>query len=423
MLTKEEEEKFRKRLDLVLFGFSHNFPFWAVLSERCKYSLTKNDYFCPTAGVDRNGHIVFNYNFVETLKNEQLLFLVAHEICHFIFEHSSRLGDRDHSIWNVAADYVINLMLYYQFKNMKFFIPNIAFDESWKYGDHNAHKYGGMAVEPVYQDLKKNPDNKWCKAIADEQNFIKDIVVSIFDENNSDIVSIRDRRVPLPKREGKSADKFSQEMKDHVRKALTEAFTLAKSQGCMSSDFERTIQNILKPRIDWISALKQRIRMGVSRLEKKDVTWSIPNRRFLDSDFVYPSPIGPESPKIAYAIDTSGSMSEEDITKAVSELEEIRKKFNAKIYFLDCDASVHSGRWIEPRENLPKLCGGGGTDFRPVFDNINKNKIKPDYCIFFTDGMGEFGSPQKHLNVLWVLTSDIDPPFGDVIRYNVLQEK
>jgi predicted metal-dependent peptidase len=54
-----------------------------------------------------------------------------------------------------------------------------------------------------------------------------------------------------------------------------------------------------------------------------------------------------------------------------------------------------------------------------VFDHLHKNGIKPDYCVFFTDGYGEFGETPK-LDVLWVMTSDVKPPFGEVIRYNDL---
>jgi predicted metal-dependent peptidase len=182
---------------------------------------------------------------------------------------------------------------------------------------------------------------------------------------------------------------------------------------------ERIINSHLKSKVDWVTALRQKMRFGTSRLEKKDVTWNFPNRRFLGGDFIFPSNIGPDSPKLAYAVDTSGSMSEEDLNNAIGELEDLRKKLNAKVYFLDCDAGVYSSRWISPFEPLPSLRGGGGTDFRPVFEHLKSNGIKPDYCVLFTDGYGEFGVDPK-LDVLWVMTSDVKPPFGEVIRYNDL---
>jgi predicted metal-dependent peptidase len=139
-------------------------------------------------------------------------------------------------------------------------------------------------------------------------------------------------------------------------------------------------------------------------------------------DMYLPGNVGPETPKIVYAIDTSGSMSEKDLSQAISELEDIRKRFRAKVYFMDCDAQVHGSRWIQPYEALPKLAGGGGTDFIPVFDHLVANRIKPDYCVFFTDGYGSFPDSKPPFDTLWVMTSDVKPPFGEVVRVNVPYE-
>lgn len=139
---------------------------------------------------------------------------------------------------------------------------------------------------------------------------------------------------------------------------------------------------------------------------------------------MFPSTIGPDSPKIVFAIDTSGSMSERDLKQAIGELEDIRKKFGARVYMMDCDAGVHSSRWLMPHEKLPLLQGGGGTDFAPVFQHLMEKRIKPDYCVFFTDGYGNFGDdPTNHFKVLWVITNqEVQPPFGDVVRVNVDNE-
>jgi len=412
VLTQEEEDKFRKKIDTILFAFAHHYPFWGVLSERCTYSVTKTAV--PTACVDKNGHIIFNYDFCEKLTEHQFLFLVAHEICHFVFEHNPRRSNRDPLIWNIAVDYAVNLMLWYQFENDRFIIKDGIFDASWKTGEP---LYDGMNAELIYSDLIKN-----AKVVK------VNILDILGDKENKEgeegegegITVVRDRRVPLPKKEGKSKEQADQELKDFVNKAICDAYTVAKSQGDLPSGLERIINSHLKSKVDWVTALRQKMRFGTSRLEKRDVTWNNPNRRFLDGDIVFPSNIGPDSPKLAYAIDTSGSMSEQDLDNAIGELEELRKKLNAKVYFLDCDAGVYSSRWINPFEPLPKLKGGGGTDFRPVFEHLNKNKIKPDYCVFFTDGYGEFGEDPK-MDVLWVMTSDVKPPFGETIRYNDLQ--
>ena len=41
-----------------------------------------------------------------------------------------------------------------------------------------------------------------------------------------------------------------------------------------------------------------------------------------------------------------------------------------------------------------------------------------DYVVFFTDGYGSFGD-DPGLPVLWVMTTDVEPPFGETIRVNV----
>jgi len=422
--TKEEQDSFRKKLDVIIFGFAHHFPFFGSVSERCRYSLTKDDSFIPTAGIDKNGHIIFNLNFVNTLDNKQFLFLVAHEIGHFIFEHSSRVMNRNHFLWNIAADYAINLFLFYQFGSKEYFpmIEKICFDKDWNVSSSD-NKYDKMNVEQIYNIVEKE---------AEKLPKIKiDVFIGSFDEDedgdgegggDSDkYVDIRERRVPLPNKKGKSKEQISREMKDYVRRAVSDAFNISKSQGLLPAGMERIIVSHLRPKIDWLSKVREKLRFGLDRLSKSDTNWGMPNKRFLDRDFVFPSYHGPNQPKIAYAIDTSGSMSEDDLKNAVAELDGMRKQLNANVYFMDCDADVYTGRWISSNQPLPCLQGGGGTDFVPVFKHLIDKKIRPDYCVFFTDGYGAFGEDPKTFNTLWVLTSDVKPPFGDVIRYNDLQ--
>ena len=128
MISQDQIARFRDDLETVMCKYSIEFPFWGVLSERVKFSLVTEGV--PTAGMTPDGHCMFNVNFIEELRtkhkdkfHKKLLFLTAHEISHFVFEHGDRQDDRDQMMFNVAADYAINLLLHYQFgKDKDYFI-------------------------------------------------------------------------------------------------------------------------------------------------------------------------------------------------------------------------------------------------------------------------------------------------------------
>lgn len=411
-VSSAERAEFRRDIETICYKFSMDFPFWGVISERCSYSLTK--HLVPTAGITRNGNIIFNVNFCKDLrvkhgdKNyaKKFLFLVAHEIAHFALDHADRCGERDAKKFNVAADFAINLLLHYQFGgDPNYFIEGGMLDE----------KYKDMSAEQIYELIKDSDE-------YDDWDF-GDIYVELTDEEVSEGSDcVRERRVPLPDTNGKTKEQVRKQIGEWINQAAQEAFAVAKQQGKMPGEFERAIGKLLRPQVDWLRALRQKLNFGISRTEKRDITWTSPNRRFLSGDVFFPSNIGPEKPKIVYAVDTSGSMSDADLNQAISELESIRQKFQAKVYFMDCDAMVQGSRWIEPFEPLPKLAGGGGTDFVPVFNHLIANRIKPDYCCFFTDGYGSFPDSKPPFETVWVMTSDVKPPFGEVVHVNVPYE-
>ena len=75
------------------------------------------------------------------------------------------------------------------------------------------------------------------------------------------------------------------------------------------------------------------------------------------------------------------------------------------------------GRWVRPIEPLPVPKGGGGTDFRPVFDHIEKNEVAPDVLVFFTDTWGEFPAEPPPYPVLWIVdVPGAHVPWGEMIH-------
>ncbi len=122
-------------------------------------------------------------------------------------------------------------------------------------------------------------------------------------------------------------------------------------------------------------------------------------------------------PNVACAIDTSGSMwSGPEIAESLSEVAGILNTLNSPVTFMACDAEVHSfGKTCDIQAVRKMLKGGGGTDFRPVFDKLKRE----DILVYFTDGYGAFPDSQpKGVTVIWVLVGAQRnrPPWGTVIE-------
>jgi predicted metal-dependent peptidase len=129
-----------------------------------------------------------------------------------------------------------------------------------------------------------------------------------------------------------------------------------------------------------------------------------------------------EKIEIAVAVDTSGSMSKEDLVDGVSEIAGICKAYGSiELTILSCDADVHTDcviRDINDIENI-QLKGGGGTDFRPVFTWLKENKPNLKCLVFFTDGYGAFPESSE-IHTLWGVTKGGAEkaafPFGEVVK-------
>ena len=99
-----------------------------------------------TAGTDCK-QILYNPDFCKNLTIIELTGLMAHECWHIAFMHKLRQGDRNHVLWNKAADYVINNMLL----DSGYTLPP---------GGLADKIYTDMSTEQVYDALLKNNENQ-----------------------------------------------------------------------------------------------------------------------------------------------------------------------------------------------------------------------------------------------------------------------
>jgi predicted metal-dependent peptidase len=94
-----------------------------------------------------------------------------------------------------------------------------------------------------------------------------------------------------------------------------------------------------------------------------------------------------------------------------------------KIHVAYCDTRVTGLLELEPGDApVFKPAGGGGTDFRPVFEKVAEEGLEPACLIFMTDCMGTFPEEPPPYPVLWLstirpeeLSEGYTPPFGELL--------
>jgi predicted metal-dependent peptidase len=200
------------------------------------------------------------------------------------------------------------------------------------------------------------------------------------------------------------------------QKNLASSAQLAQQAGKLDGEFAKLIDFFLQPQVSWQSLLAQ----YVSTFARDDFSYSRPSRRA--GEAIMPS-LRSHQLDITVAIDTSGSISQEEINEFVSEVDAIKANLRASITLLACDdkLSEHSPWRYEAWEELqfPASLGGGkGTNFNPVFDHINTQDTPSDVLIYFTDAKGKFPEFEPDYPVLWLIKGKERVPWGSRIQLN-----
>ena len=127
-----------------------------------------------------------------------------------------------------------------------------------------------------------------------------------------------------------------------------------------------------------------------------------------------------------FAVDTSGSMSRDDLSDILSELLAFRQSFPCKLTLIQCDSQVKHVETHEAFENHSVTAsmtfhGRGGTSFKPVFNWIrDESDNDVSLLIYATDGYGVFPDERVNTPTFWLVTpggekADIFP-FGQVLK-------
>ena len=335
------------------------------------------DNSVPTAATNGK-RVLFNEEFCNGLSDEELKFLVAHECMHPMLEHNFRRGERDTYKWNQAADYVINKLLTDE---------GIGKMPAQGLLDDNIYKQGGGTSDGIFNLLPDTPEDGQGNG-----------------GQGQPLDSCEDGQ-------GSPAEVSQQQAEWKVK--VAQAAQSAKMMGKMSAGLERLVDEILKPKVDWRDVLQR----FVVKCRSDQRSWARPNRRFLSQGLYLPSVSGESLGEIAFAVDCSGSIGQDEINQFASEITTVwQDQRPTKVHVIYFDSEVsHYDEFGQDDEPVVKPHGGGGTAFSPVFRYMADKGIEPVACIFLTDlCCDDFGDAPDY-PVLWVSTHDDKAPFGEVV--------
>ena len=408
-LTNQEEEH-RKAICLEQLAQNRQqllvkWPFIGSIIMRMELMPVRDDRL-KTAST--NGDCIFvDINFFAKLTQEQRQFVLAHEVWHCVLLHFARKGKRDHTLFNIATD----LEIHFTLKNEKMSEPWVLPHEPC---------WADMPAEEIYERLLKKRNGEknsqhWNIGKTSRnfdkntESFDKHIYKNDTDKRNGNAPS---DTCPEDVSHDYVIDNdynpiVTAEAIEHTRSRVIAAVQqLERTQGHLPASIKSILKTLEKPSLPWQEMLKQFVTSCYGGKRR----WLPPARRHVWQNLYLPS-MRDEQLKAIIALDTSGS-TQGDLQLFFGELVALMQSFGRfELTVIQCDTDIqHVEIFTDAR--LPasnhswEIKGGGGTDFRPVFDHIHKKSLKPDLLLFFTDGHGDAPQNKPSYPVMWILTDD-----------------
>jgi predicted metal-dependent peptidase len=349
-------------------------PFFGVLA--LNLTLVEDPTIPYLAWTD--GRILgYNPSLIDTIDNDELVGLIAHEVMHCALGHPWRRENRQPDKWNYAADYAVNSIL----DEAKFKLPQ-----------------GGL-LDPQYK-------GKWSEWIYDR---LPDSQGQGSDGRRgwgSGWGEVRD--APSDAAPDGTPAPTEADWQQNVRQAIKSA------AGKLPASLKRELDTAMAPKVDWRSLLRRYIQDAA----KADYSWTRPSPRYSAMGLYLPIMRSEAMGRIVIAVDTSGSIDGVLLSQFAAEMRSIVEDMQPSTTdVMYCDAKVHRVDSFERGDALTiEAAGGGGTSFAPVFEAVEQADEQPVVLVYLTDLYGSFPQDAPSYPVIWAVYSpETDVPFGDVV--------
>jgi predicted metal-dependent peptidase len=359
------------------------FPYFGMLASRLKHEPSDEITFYASNGK----RFIYNNAFIERVDIDSLMFVLTNCVMHHVLAHQQRRLGRKGALWQLATDYAINNLLAQN--GMQ--IPIGA-----NYND----EYQKMYAEEIYALLKEEYDGGHG---FDEPGDTAPVSPGVSDDAGDDALSEAMRNHEL------IDEDLDAQTESEWQYASSLAREGAQRKSAMPSGFERLAKKVKRADVDWRFELYN----AVNRHMRNNYAFMPPNKKHIYRGIALPS-LASDTLSLCVAIDTSGSIDESLLGAFTEEFKSIMTNFpSVKIELIIADAKVHGHYTFQGGEKLDfPIKGGGGTDYRPVFDYIEAELPMTTMLLYFTDGDGWFPKIPPAYEVLWALSRTSKVPFG-----------
>ena len=427
-------------------------PFLGALVLRLPLAAA-DPQWCQTTATDAR-KFYYNPAFIDSLSMSQTQFMLAHEALHCALSHFARRQHRIQHRWDIACDYAIN--------------PLLLEDDLTPPPNCNVMpQYLGMTAEEIYP-------------LIDENDQTETIDQHLFDQDNQSGGGQQGKASEKPEntqQESGGGGESSQRQDDHGQggetpldeqsqsddgagakpieadssrtdqgrqdndrngrgesappplsaeerqtlevqwqQRLAGAAQQAMQAGKMGGSMARLVDHLLQPQLPWRMLLAR----YMTAMARDDFSYMRPSRR--EGDAILPS-LKSSQIEMAIAVDTSGSIRANEMDEFLSEVSALKGQMRARVTLLACDSNLADGvPWVfEPWEDFhcpAEIHGGGGTDFRPVFDWLEQQGPQPALLVYFTDAQGQFPQNEPNFPVIWLVKGKDPVPWGQRVQLN-----
>ena len=388
------------------------FPHLCGLVAAARVSI---DERVPTVGVFASGRMVANPAFVAKLKDNELVFVLAHEMLHLALRTHDRARGSDHVQFNYAHDYIINDMLRAELGFTH--IPAGGLDMP------GARE---KSAEQILLEMRRNAAQMQSKtqvfdgvAITVRRLFQPGQQEQSAQQDAGDVLGTALEKQLFPN-ETAQQDAQAEAVKALAAKALSLAKAMGAMKGLRGLGHGAQTQTVDALRGLYRTPWEVALQRWLESVAPGERTFTRPSRRGeACADGVLPGRRR-EGWMLNIVLDTSASMGDE-IPRALGAIAGFCDTAGVdQVRLVQCDSAVTADDCVDPAQlETFQVSGYGGSDVSPAMAHLAADPAVRA-VIVITDADIDYPRDAPPYSVLWVLppgsNAGFNPPYGRIVH-------